>query len=114
MLTGAGAESSDSTLAEGRAALDTATRDILDAKKGTTFLSLPSGEEKAMIENFRQQVFQSEVDLEQERKRHHLKDCRNVANVYLTQTRLAAHLKESWSISYTVTVKEECDSSRCL
>ena len=43
---GAGAESRDSTLAEGRAALDGATRIILETKKGTTFLSLPSGEER--------------------------------------------------------------------
>lgn len=43
---GAGAESRDSTLAEGRAALDGATRIILEAKKGTSFLSLPSGEER--------------------------------------------------------------------
>ena len=47
--TGAGAESSDSTLAAGRAALDDATRNILEAKKGTAFLSLPSGEEKLLI-----------------------------------------------------------------
>ena len=33
--------------------LDVATRSILLAKKGTTFLSLPSGEEKATIGNFR-------------------------------------------------------------
>ena len=38
---GAGAESRDSTLAEGRAALDGATRKILENQKGTQFLSRP-------------------------------------------------------------------------
>lgn len=40
-ITGAGAASRDSTLAEGRAALDGATRIILETQKGTAFLSLP-------------------------------------------------------------------------
>ena len=46
---GAGAESSDSTLAEGRAALDEATRNILFriSGRGYTFAVCPSGEEKA-------------------------------------------------------------------
>jgi len=46
--------------------LDEATRSILLAKKGTTFLSLPSGEEKATIGNFRTLTFNAEVVLEKE------------------------------------------------
>ena len=46
IATGAGTESRDSTLAEGRVALDEVTRNTLVRKKGTPFLSCLPGEGK--------------------------------------------------------------------
>ena len=54
--TGAGTESRDSTLAEGRAALDAATRDTLIQRQGTPFLGLPPGEGATQIGNYRNAV----------------------------------------------------------